>query len=182
MPKKLKLKEGDLFTIPVNKNEFGLGQIICFPKTSDAFIIIVFDKKYHDIEDVIFEEGVNSKILFLGYTFDAKLYYKDWQILGNYKLNIEDIILPFFKVGTSDDARLVNYKSEELTPIDINDFEKLSYKSEIAPIRYENALKSYFGLKEWSAEDYDKILYQKTLESIKVAEAILIKKLSDFGI
>jgi Immunity protein 26 len=173
MAKRFKLNEGDLFTIPLNESEFGIGQIVCFPNTSDAFIIIVFDKKYSSSQNIDFKELVTSEILFLGYTFDAKLYYKDWNIMDNIKSNIADVKSPFFKLGTIDDARLVNYKSEELKAIDKKSFEQLSYKTEIAPIRYENALKAHFGLKEWKAEDYDKILYKKTLESIKVAEKIL---------
>jgi hypothetical protein len=173
MAKRFKLKVGDFFTIPLEDNEFGLGQIVNFPKTSDAFIIILFNKKIKDLDEFDDLKIADLEIIFLGYTFDAKLYYKDWAIIGNYKDNIESVSLPFFKLGTIDDARLVNYKSETLKPITESQFNKLMYKAEIAPIRYENALKAFFGIKEWIAEDYDKILYEKTLESIKIAKEIL---------
>lgn len=173
MAKRFKIKEGDIFAIPLGNKEFGLGQIINFPKTSDAFIVILFNEKISHLEDYNDLKIDDLKIIFLGYTFDAKLYYKDWPIIGNYTDNIDSVPLPFFKLGTSDDARLVNYKSEVLKPINESQFHKLHYKSEIAPIRYENALKSHFGLGEWIAEDYNKLLFDKTLESIKIAEEIL---------
>ncbi|BFO67000.1 Imm26 family immunity protein [Chryseobacterium sp. KCF3-3] len=173
MAKRFKLNEGDIFAIPLGNNEFGIGQIINFPKTSDAFIVIIFDRKIDDLEKYADLKIEDLKIIFLGYTFDAKLYYKDWLIIGNYMDNITSIHLPFFKLGTSDDARLVDYKSKVLKHIDESQFNKLTYKSEIAPIRFENALKAHFGLQEWIPEDYDKILYEKTLESVKIAEEIL---------
>ncbi|UKB82742.1 immunity 26/phosphotriesterase HocA family protein [Chryseobacterium sp. MEBOG06] len=173
MAKRFKLNEGDVFAIPLGNSEFGLGQIINFPKTSDAFIVVIFNEKIAELNEFDKINIDDLKIIFLGYTFDAKLYYKDWQIIGNYKDNIQSIPLPFFKLGTSDDARLVDYKSKVLKHLDESQFDELVYKSEIAPIRYENALKAHFGLQEWIPEDYDKILYEKTLESVKIAEEIL---------
>ncbi|WP_160140288.1 Imm26 family immunity protein [Chryseobacterium sp. c4a] len=173
MAKRFKLNEGDIFTIPLKNNEFGLGQIINFPRTSDAFIIVLFNKKISESDTFDSIKIEDLEIIFLGYTFDAKLYYNDWQIIGNYKDNIQSIFLPFFKLGTIDDASLVNYRSKVLKRINESQFNKLTYKTEIAPIRYENALNAYFGLQEWISEDYDKILYEKTLESIKIAEEIL---------
>jgi hypothetical protein len=51
----------------------------------------------------------------------------------------------------------------------------LEYLTTYAPIRFENALKAHFGLQEWVPENYNEILYQKTLDSVKVAEEILNK-------
>ncbi|MDR4891000.1 MULTISPECIES: Imm26 family immunity protein [unclassified Chryseobacterium] len=161
MANRFKLNKGDVFAIPLGNSEFGLGQIINFPKTSDAFIVILFNEKITELDEFQNININDLKIIFLGYTFDAKLYYKDWQVIGNYKDNIQSVSLPFFRLGTSDDARLVDYKSKILKNIDEFQFNKLMYKSEIAPIRFENALKAHFGLQEWISEDYDKIYMRK---------------------
>ena len=68
---------------------------------------------------------------------------------------------------------LVNHKGERLREIDENIFNKLMYKTEIAPIRYENALKAYYKLQEWKGEDYDKMLYTSTLDSNNIANQLL---------
>lgn len=178
MAKRFKINTGDIFKIPIKNSEFGLGQIAYMPNHKHDFMMIVFDKKYNVKEEINFEELKNQKILFLGYTVDAKLYNKDWEVIGNYTTNLSEIKFPCHKLGLPNDdypdgARLVDHKGNVLANIDRYTFEILSYKTEVGPIRFENALKAYFGLQEWIHEDYDKILYEKTLESVKIAEEIL---------
>ncbi|WP_336719161.1 Imm26 family immunity protein [Chryseobacterium mucoviscidosis] len=178
MAKRFKLKIGDVFTIPIDNNEFGIGQIVYMPSHKHNFIMIVFDKKYNLKEDVDFDSLKDLKILFLGYTVDAKLYHKHWEIIGNNLANLSSVKFPFYKLGLPNDdypdgARLVDHEGNVLASIDKYTFENLSYESEVAPIRFQNALKAHFGMQEWISDDYDKILYKKTLESVKIAENIL---------
>lgn len=178
MAKRFKLKEGDIFTIPLEKNEVGIGQIISFPRHQHNFIMIVFDKKFKSIESIDLSKINSYKILLLGYTVDAKLYHKDWVIIDNITENISKISLPYFKLGLPNDdypdgARLVDYKGNVLANINRDIFDKLMFQTEVGPIRFEKALRAHFGLQEWISEDYDKILYEKTLESVKIAEEIL---------
>lgn len=175
MAKRFKLNEGDIFTIPLGNGEFGIGQIVCFPRHEHNFIMIVFKEKF---ENVNLSEINSFEILFLGYTVDAKLYNKKWEIISNETKNLSNIQMPYYKLGLPnndypDGARLVNYKGEVLANIDSNTFDKLSYETEVGPVRFEKALKAYFGLQEWVAENYDIILYEKTLESVKIAEEVL---------
>lgn len=174
MAKRFKLNEGDIFQIPLGNEEWGVGQIVCFPRTRDAFIMIVFDYKMYDSTSNIIENAIESPILLLGYSTDAKLYHKHWQIIGNDKRLISKVEMPFHRLGTPpEDIFLTNYKNERLKPINEPEFNKLDYLTNYAPVRFENALKAHFGLQEWISEDYDKILYEKTLESVKIAEEIL---------
>jgi len=178
MAKRFKLNVGDVFTIPIEDNAFGIGQIIYMPKDKHNFIMIVFDRKYSSKEDVNFECLKDLKIIFLGYTVDAKLYHKDWEIIGNNTSNLSTVKFPCYKLGLPredypDGARLVDYKGNVLANINKDIFDNLSYQYEVGPIRFQNALKAHFGLQEWIPEDYDKILYSKTLESVQIAEEIL---------
>ncbi len=176
MAKRFKLNVGDIFTIPLAENEVGFGQIICFPRTKDVFIMVVFDAKiaFSYTKEYNMEEIVTSKILFLGYSTDAKLYHKDWEVIGNYTSNISAIVMPYHRLGTPPgDIYLTNYKSERVCEIDEETFNKLNYLTNYAPIRYENALKAYFGLQEWKEEDYDKLLYKHTLKSNEIAQKVL---------
>jgi hypothetical protein len=165
----MKLKVGDIFTIPIDENRNGIGQILSIPN-KDSFIIIIFD--------LIREKGLllenldlnSCNIVFLGYTLDAKLYHKHWLIIGNSNENISSVYLPYYKLGTPpDDIFITNYKGERIRKALLNEFEKLNYQSVVAPVRYETALKAHFNLAEWE-DRYNDLLYTYTLDSIKIVE------------
>ena len=87
-----KLKIGDIFTIPINDDKTGFGQIIKIPNKSN-FIIVVFKQVYSGKDWPGLDEIIQDDILFLGYTMDALLYHKYWQIIGNKSSNLDSIIL-----------------------------------------------------------------------------------------
>jgi len=65
--------------------------------------------------------------------------------------------------------------AQRLLPISEEIFDKLNYETEVGPIRFENALKAYYGYQEWKDEDYNVILYSYTLESIEIAKSLGIE-------
>lgn len=176
--KRFKINEGDVFTIPVSEDEVGLGQIAYLPGHKHNFIMIAFDKKFKIGDEISLNNLDELKILLLGYTVDAKLYHKHWEIIGNNTSNLAKVKFPCYKLGLPNDdypdgAKLVDHKGNILAAIGKSDFDKLSYQTEVGPIRFQNALKAHFGYQEWINDDYNKILYDKTLESIAVAEEVL---------
>ncbi len=172
MPK-FQLKLGDIFTIPINDKEVGFGQIVVFPRTKDVFIMRVFNGKNDKKEKVDIETICNSSTLFLGYSTDAKLYHKDWNIIGNSTVGLDKIVLPYHKLGTPPkDIYITNYKGERLQEIDELTFQNLSYETNFAPVRYENALKAYYKLQEWKTNEYDKLLYENALKSNEIYNSI----------
>jgi hypothetical protein len=175
MAKRFKLNVGDVFTIPLNENEVGFGQCVTpHKKTSGGFVIAVYSFRKDKNQTVDISKIVNTEPIFLGYTFDAKLYHKDWEIIGNYIENISSLKLPYNRLGTPpDEIYLIDVNSNRIAEISEEIFNELTYKTEIAPIRYENALKAYFGLQEWKAEDYDKLLYKHVLQSNEIAKKFL---------
>lgn len=163
----MKLKAGDIFTIPVTEDETGFGQIINIPNKNN-FIIVVFEKMYSGKDWPSLDEIVNDKILFLGYTMDAKLYHKHWIIIGNNISNLNKIKFPYYKLGTPpENIFIVNYKGEKVRKATIDEFNSLNYQSVVAPIRYENALKANFNLLDWD-DSFNDLLYTYTLDSVKL--------------
>jgi hypothetical protein len=157
----MKLKEGDVFTIPLNEEETGFGQVVAFPDKS-SFIIAVFDYKQKLETDYDLEKICKSKIIFLGGTFDGKLYHKHWVIIGNYKNNLHSIIIPTYKIGTPPgELFAVDYKGKKLRPITNEEFHMLDFQSYASPIRYENGLKAYYGFQDWNSEDFDPYLFKE---------------------
>jgi hypothetical protein len=173
MGKRFRLNEGDVFTIPLNENEVGFGQVISpYNKMSGGFLAVLFDCKSDKLANVPLASICETDIIFLGFTFDAKIYHNDWCVIGNYIANLSNIIYPYHRVISNGKMVLEDYKSNVISEINEKTFSQLSNKTEIAPIRYENALKAHFGLQEWKAEDYDKLLYENSIKSNKIFQRI----------
>lgn len=157
----MKLKEGDIFTIPINEKSIGFGQIICIPNNNN-FLIIVFKIKWDNDSYPLLEDITSNEILLLGYTLDAKLYHKHWKIIGNIVVKKNQIKMPHYKLGTPPgEIYLLDYKDSILRACSIDEFEKLNYRTVIAPIRYENALKAFCKEIEWN-DHFDKLLYSSS--------------------
>lgn len=177
MGKKFKLEKGDVFAIPLTNEEYGFGQVISsYDNRSGGFMVAIFDYKNIGLQSISIDKICSKEVLFLGFTFDAKLYHKHWVLVGRYDLNIKNIQMPYFRLGTPpNDIYIVNFKGERLYEINEDVFCQLSYKSEIAPVRYENALKAYYGLQEWKENEYGNILYKYTLQSNVIYENLMGK-------
>jgi hypothetical protein len=176
MAKKIKLEFGDVFSIPLDGNEFGFGQVMSpYNKKSGGFMIGVFNYKASIIKNLDLNKLCSSELLFLGLTFDAKIYHNDWIVIGNHINNLDSIKKPYFKIGIMpNELYMVNYKGEIIKEITEDVFNNLMYLTEIAPIRYENALKAHFGLQDWKKEDYDKLLYENSVISNEIAKSVLV--------
>tara|TARA_R110002072_G_scaffold100824_2_gene222163 strand:- start:260 stop:775 length:516 start_codon:yes stop_codon:yes gene_type:complete len=152
----MKIKQGDIFTIPIDDERLGYGQIIEIPD-SHSFMIAVFDIETTSNESISSIEIVEKEILLMGYTLDAKLYHKHWVIVDNYCENLKNIELPYFKLGTPPgEIFLTDYNGVRLRECTIEEFNNLIYQPTVAPVSYENALKSIKGVGEWK-EHYNKL-------------------------
>lgn len=177
MAKRFKLEIGDIIALPIKDNYQGIGQIVSeYEKLSGGFLLRVYDIKHNEKEEFILESLNKMNVLFQAYTFDAKLYHKDWEVIVNYTDNLKDIKLPYFRLGLRDDnAYIVNHQGKRILPISEKVFDNLNYKTEVGPIRFENALRAYYGYNEWIEENYNIILYSNTLKSIEIAQALGLK-------
>lgn len=167
--KKIKLKIGDVFTMPISEEKAGFGQVVKIPVSSGVFIMAVFKKIYFIQNSPSLDEIIDDEVLFLGYTMDALLYHKYWHVIGNISSNLDKIKLPYYKLGTPPDMQIVNYKGDRIRKAKKDEFDKLEYETSFAPIEYVLALKAYYKLEEWE-NGFDGLLYEKTLESIEIVE------------
>ncbi|MDP3443097.1 MAG: Imm26 family immunity protein, partial [Ignavibacteria bacterium] len=116
---KLKLNLGDVISIPLSGDLFGFGQIVgTYDKKSGGFLVAIFDSKSTDLNGVKLSSICNSEIIFLGFTFDAKLYHKHWSIIGNYTENISAIKKPYNRLGTPpDEIYLIDANNDRVAEI-----------------------------------------------------------------
>jgi Immunity protein 26 len=166
-----KLNVGDIFAMSSINDEndprIGFGQIIKIPKKT--FIVVIYKIVCYDQDFPSLDKILNSEILFLSYTTDALFHHKYWQVIGNSVSNLDMVKTPYYKLGLPPDMYIVNYKGDRLRKASQYEFDNLDYETLVAPVRFENALKLYYEMGEWD-KDYDELLYERVIESIKVVE------------
>lgn len=162
-----KIREGDIFTIPIDSDQVGFGQVLCVPNKNN-FIIVVYECRLNVSEDYTLKDIVEKPILFMGYTMDARLYHKQWRIIENHSDNISRVPLPLFKLGVPPgDIYLLDFAGNTIRPCTNEEFEILNYRKVIAPIRYEKAIQAFYGIGEWKKE-YDEMKASNYLKAVKV--------------
>ena len=152
--KRLKLKEGDVFTIPIDGNTQGYGQIVKIPDKY-SFIMVVFEGKWSKNDTVSIEAIINTPILFIGFTLDALLYHGRWVIIGNITSNLGLIVIPYyFKMGLpTESQQLINYKLEVLRMATQQESDLLYRHHGRSPIGYQKMLQAYYGIGDLDDED-----------------------------
>ncbi|ALM50534.1 hypothetical protein AMR72_17575 [Flavobacterium psychrophilum] len=161
----MEYKKGDIFEFSINQSTKSYGQIIDTAKKS-TITIIVFEGLYSSRPEI--KELLNDNILFFGNTFDGKLFNKHWIVFDNFIDNIKNVKLPYYKIGL-EDLYVEDFFENKLRKINKNEEDVLLYKSYIAPVRFELALKAYYKILTWD-NDYDKLLYSNVLKSNEIIE------------
>lgn len=156
--KTMNLNEGDIFTLPIDSESVGFGQVVCIPNKNN-FIVAIFDVKSNEKDIPSLSKIVAKDIILFGYTMDAKLYHNHWKIIGNETSNIDKIKMPTYKLGTPpSDLFMTNHKGEIIREINVNEFEKLKYIKVVAPVRFEKATQAYYKKTEWK-EQFNELIY-----------------------
>jgi hypothetical protein len=108
-----------------------------------------------------------AKLLFAALSLDAKIYHGHWPIVGNVKKNLKRIPQPVFKIDQGGRMYLESRDSSIYRPASNSQAERLRYRTIVAPIRLENALKALCGVGEWHP-DYDELRADYAFDSARV--------------
>jgi hypothetical protein len=124
---KIRVKAGDIFQIPITDLQFCFGQVVINNK--GVLRVVTFDQLYNSDDTFTIEQILNSKIILLTDTMDAKIWNGDWKIYSNASIVDKDLPRPKFKVG--------------LDPIFITDYsgKKLKIANEIEEKFYDHKIK-----------------------------------------
>jgi len=161
----MKIQVGDIFEFQVNENSKSYGQIVDVPN-KDSLVIIIFEGQYRYRPDLV--ELLKDNVLFFGISLDAKFYHKHWIIIGNNTSNISDIKFPYYKIGV-DTVYIENFEGNRLRKASIAEELALQYRTVIAPVRFELALKAYYKQIEWK-DKYNHMLYSEMVKGIQLVE------------
>lgn len=141
MAKRIKVKEGDIFTIPISESKVGLGQIIFVDKYGYNLYVIIFKEDFNTPLNSN-ELSIDKLTPFLiGGTMDARIYHGMWEIIGSKNISSSHILKPNFIIGT-DSKRVESFEGKYLREASPEDLKRFDYRSSRAPIAFENLLKS----------------------------------------
>lgn len=162
MAKKIKVKLGDIFSIPLDGGKVGLGQVAGTYKGGELFIV-VFEGCWDSDDVPPVGEVVNLPIVLASLSLDALLWHGHWQILGNYVANFELIRYPVFKIDTLLSAEIEDVEGQKIRKATKKEIQLLPYRTTVAPIRIEKAFKAINGLEEWQ-ESYNELKYESLID------------------
>jgi len=79
---RLKLKTGDVFSVPIDDERVGVGQIVA-TYGKDAYYFAIFDSVAAAGTSIDLDEALNERIAILALSLDAKLAVGHWSVVGN---------------------------------------------------------------------------------------------------
>lgn len=141
---------GDVFTVVIDEDRVGFGQIVG-TYGADAFYIAIFDAVGSDPSSIDLEQAVRQRVLFLALSFDAKLVAGHWKIIGRRPVQ-DGMPLPAFKeaVGGPERIDVVDFSGTRRRPASAAEVDLLPNRKFVAPVRLERALRAKHGLEPWT--------------------------------
>lgn len=138
---------GDIFSIPLSNGQKAFGIIyIC----RAVWYIGVFD--LGTSLEAICRDPNGQKLLLCGWTTDALVYHKRWTIEGKTGTKL-DYPKPCYKIGIDGDWRINSFDESDETDISNEEADMIDYKSNFAPIAFQNALEDLIRTGMISAKD-----------------------------
>ena len=150
--KRSRFQVGDIFTIPIDEDRVGYGQIVApFRESGGHFYLAVFDGAYRRDADPDLEAVVGEPLVLLALSMDALLVHGHWQVVGRREVDPNEIPFPAYKEGVSPPGtfNVVDYTGERRRRASDEETESLPFRSVVAPIRLEKALRALHGIEPW---------------------------------
>jgi hypothetical protein len=147
----MRLRLGDVFTVPVDEARVGLGQVVAEYAHPGYFFFAVFEPVFSPDALPELGEVVTQPVALLALSMDAKVVAGHWVVVGNVPV-APDVPLPAYKetVGIPDRVFVVDHSGTRRRPARAGEAEWLPNRSVVAPVRLEKALRAKHGLMPWT--------------------------------
>lgn len=142
-----KLREGDVFAIPLSDDRVTVGQSVCHDGAGIHFLA-AFGGSFESMTDIDIDAAIAESIVFLALSADALVYHGRWPVIGTRPVQ-DDLPFPAYKVGTLDGVLLMDYRGERSRNATSAEAAEFPYSVTVAPIRLQRALQALHGLAEW---------------------------------
>lgn len=157
-------KAGDVFLIPVSGSSYGMGQVVA--RYGEELYLVVYEvltsREAATPELVLDEEPVLASL-----SLDAKLWHGHWPIIGNTTKNLTKISEPAFKINVGGAVLIESQDRSKNKEADPEQVDKLRYRTTVAPVRLENAIRALHTGVGWNAA-YDRLSYRYALETSRL--------------
>jgi len=147
-------KTGDVFLIPIAAKRFGVGQIVARYGDTELFYIAVFGGVVEKppsqarMEDISFDE-----VILLANTFDVLIAEGQWPLIGN-QAPPNALPFPSYKIGLPGNSIVESWDGFTRRRATSEEELLLDFRSGVAPIRLEKAVKAFHGFLPWH-ESFD---------------------------
>lgn len=141
MGKRVRLKQGDIFSFALDVERLGVGQVI---ELKPLYITVLREPVPLDfsIGNIRTED-----ILLCGRTMDALFFHDRWHVVGNLPIPEDQIPRPFSKVQSDGERWISDFHARRLIRRATEwEWDKLDFHTARAPIAFENAFKAHHGL------------------------------------
>jgi hypothetical protein len=155
--KKLKLSVGDVFSVPIDADRVGYGQIVSpWGESGGHFYFAIFDWVGSADEAPDIDAIVSAPLLLLALSMDALLFHQHWRVVGHHDVDGSAIPWPAYKEGVSPPGAfdVVDFTGTRRRPATDDEVERLPFRKVVAPIRVEKALRALRGDDPWD-DGYD---------------------------
>jgi hypothetical protein len=150
-----RFRVGDVFTIPIDDERVGLGQIVDDDQDSDAhFHIAVFDELHRHDEALDVDAAVKREIAFLALSMDALLYNDMWKVVGHCEVDMENLSWPAYKEAVDTDKwELVDHSGKRRRAATAEEAERFPFRPIVDPKVLELALQARHGIGDVHEDD-----------------------------
>ena len=164
MGRKPLIRQGDVFTIPVDECSFGLGHALlvntnCYNLYVAIYRTLHMDKALPDASYVVSDE-----VALIGGTMDALLHHKRWRVIGNVPVDTMRYPWPSFLVRVGGIHIVESFDGVRLREATDADLKKLDNRWSRAPIAFQNAFAALHGAGEWN-ENYNRLTIDHALRT-----------------
>lgn len=168
--KRLKLRVGDIFSVPIDDRRVGYGQIAA-SWGEGHYYFAVFEGVYSVDEQPEFDAVVSAPLLLLALSLDALLFHEHWRLVGHRDVDQAAIPFPAYKEGVSPPGTfdVVDYTGTRRRRATDLEVERLPFRKVVAPIRVEKAFRALNGTEAWD-EAYDAL---RPVDAELIAAALL---------
>jgi len=139
MGKRVRLKDGDIFSFALDDGRLGLGQVI--EAKPSLFITMLRDPAPDSVD---LGSVKTDEILLCGRTMDALFFHDRWHVIGN--LPVPKVPRPCTKVQSSGQRWISDFHGRTLIRRATDaEWAKLDFHTSVAPITYQRALNAWHG-------------------------------------
>jgi hypothetical protein len=151
-------KIGDVFSVPLDDDRVGYGQIVdSWSDSGGHFYFAIFDGVYLRDEAANLDAALSRPLAILALSMDPLLLHGHWQVIGHHDV-VEGLPWPAYKEGVSppDDFEVVDHTGRLRRPATEEEVNRLAFRSAVAPIRLEKAFQALHGIGDWN-DGYDSL-------------------------